>query len=69
MAFLEIAVLGRAPVKLLDFFPVLEVSIAAAPSPPCEESLERMELEVEKNKKQFSVNQIFIILYSTKLDI
>ena len=61
MAFLEIAVLGRAPVKLLDFFPVLEVSIAAAaPSPPCEESLERMELEVEKNKKQFSVNQIFI---------
>ena len=49
-AFLEIAVLGRAPVELLDFFPVLEVSIAAAPSPPCEESLERMELEVEKNK-------------------
>ena len=50
LAFLEIAVLGLAPVELFDFFPVLElvVSIPAAPSPPCEESLERMELEVEK---------------------
>jgi hypothetical protein len=45
-AFLEIAVLGLAPltipVELFDFFPVLViVSIAAAPSP---EFVERMEL-------------------------